>query len=103
MDGDETKNVIYTSAQPGSTIKISSKGSYDPDGDKLTYEWWIYNEAGTYEGEVIIKNASSENCKINIPADADGKNIHVILTMRDNGIPQLTTYRRMVISCRNGS
>jgi hypothetical protein len=102
INGDGTKNVIYTTARPGSSLKINTKGSFDPDGNDLSYEWWIYKEAGTYKGDVSINNASSKKAIVRIPDDATGKSIHVILTMRDNGSPQLTTYRRIVISGQEG-
>ncbi len=97
LNGDKTTKVIYTNAQAGKSIKPSAKESYDPDEDKLTYVWWVYPEAGTYQGEVTIKRADSGNAVIEVPEDAAGKTIHVILTVRDDGSPQLTRYRRLVI------
>jgi hypothetical protein len=99
VNGDETKNVLYITALPGSSLKINTKGSYDPDGDELSYDWWIYKEASTFQGDVTIKKTSSKNPILEIPAESIGKTIHVVLTMRDDGNPQLTSYRRMVISC----
>jgi len=101
INKDKTKNVVYISARPGSFVKISAKKSYDPDGDKLSYKWWIYKESGTYEGKVTIRKDNSNNPIVNIPEDAQGKTIHVILTMQDDGYPQLTSYRRLVITCSN--
>lgn len=49
--------VILTSpldieAKPGSKIKLSAKGTMDPDGDQLNYSWWQYQEADTFEGKL---------------------------------------------------
>ena len=99
INGDTTKDVIYSTARPGSSIKINTKGTYDPDGDELKYQLWTYLEAGTFIGDVAIRKASSKSPIVEIPADAGGKTIHVILTIRDDGFPQLTSYRRLVITC----
>ncbi|MFC2126730.1 DUF1593 domain-containing protein [Bacteroidota bacterium] len=98
INGDETRNVIYMEVTPGSRFSIESSDSSDPDGDELSYHWWIYPEAGTYDNEVVIKKDTSPKTSIQIPKDAAGKTIHVILTLRDNGSPQLTSYRRIVVT-----
>jgi hypothetical protein len=46
---------------------------------------------------VVIKKAAAPKTSVQIPKDASGKTIHVILTLRDDGNPQLTSYRRIVI------
>jgi hypothetical protein len=63
--------------------------------------WWLYKEAGTYKGGVAIRKDTSKNPVVTIPKDAQGKTIHVVLTLKDDGSPQLTSYRRLVISCSN--
>src|SRR5690242_8118293 len=42
---------------PGSNIKVSVDGSTDPDGNRLTYKWWQYRDAGTYAGDVELQDA----------------------------------------------
>jgi hypothetical protein len=81
-------------ANPGEVITVNYSAT-DPDGDDLGYEWWIYEEAGSYEGNVYIGGVM--NAEIHVPNDASGKDIHAILTVRDNGTPQLTRYHRVVI------
>jgi hypothetical protein len=46
---------------------------------------------------VSIQNASSLTAKFEIPKDAVGKTIHVILEIQDDGEPFLHAYRRMII------
>src|SRR5690606_34228446 len=36
------------SARPGDKIELSAKGSFDPDGDQLSYHWFYYPEAGSF-------------------------------------------------------
>jgi hypothetical protein len=98
INNDKTRDVLYQEAISGSRFTLDATGSSDPDGDMLSYEWWIYHEAGTYKKDVVIKNAKSPTATMQVPKDAVGKTIHIVLTLRDNGRPQLTSYRRIVLA-----
>lgn len=88
-------------AAPGAKVRLSARGTTDPDGDKLTYRWWQYAEAGTCPLNALIATPEGEQTTVNIPADAvDGQTIHIILEVRDNGTPQLTRYARTIITVR---
>lgn len=100
LNGDKTRKVLHRSAVPGSVIELNASGSLDPDGDALNHSWSIYEEPGTYKGSVAIQNSSSTRAKLEIPEDAGGKTIHIILELYDNGIPNLYAYRRMIIHVR---
>ena len=64
----QLKNATWIlKAKPGSKIKLSAKGTSDPDGDKLTVPWWQYEEADTYSGTVEIKNAEKESASFTVP------------------------------------
>lgn len=92
-------NLKDITARKGQEIKLSSKGTFDPDGDQLNYKWWQYNEAGTYKGSVAILSPQNGETHIIVPDDApDGSTIHIILEVSDNGIPRLTRYARVVIT-----
>ena len=90
---------LNLSAKPGSKIQLSAKGTSDLDGDKLSYLWWQYQEADTYLGEVKIENFQSSEISFSIPEDVNiGETIHIVCEVRDNGEPNLTRYRRVVIT-----
>ena len=42
--------VSEISTKPGEKITLTAE-STDPDGDKLTYKWWRYFEADTYQDD----------------------------------------------------
>lgn len=50
-------NQLFVKA--GSNIELHAKAS-DPDGDDLTYRWWEYGEAGTYNKYKIDKDYIAE-------------------------------------------
>ena len=94
---DETKRVLEVSAAPGSKVTLNAEGSSDPDKDGLTYAWSFYKDPSSYDGDVTIKNESGSSTTISIPADAGGKNLHIILEVHDDGTPNLYAYRRVII------
>jgi hypothetical protein len=86
---------------PGATVKLSARGTSDPDGDELTYRWWQYREAGSYDGAVEIRDGETQDAAFVVPEDAGaGETIHLIVEVTDRGTPPLTRYRRVVATTR---
>lgn len=97
--GAVLKSGLDITARVGSSITLSAEGSHDPDGDKLTYRWWQYEEVDTYGGTIDIRNADQQNASFIVPGDASkGLTIHVICEVTDTGVPQLTRYQRVVVT-----
>lgn len=92
------KSALDISAKPGQKIKLSSTAK-DSDGNQVNYSWWQYKEAGTYIGDVVITDANSKEASVVVPAGAvTGKTIHLILEVTDNGSPNLTRYKTVIIT-----
>jgi len=91
-------HAVDLKAKPGETVKLSAKGTSDPDGDSLNIRWWQYTEADTYQGTVEIKGSTKKNASFKVPGDASSENtIHIICEVTDSGTPQLTRYQRVVV------
>lgn len=88
-------------AKPNATIKVSGSAT-DPDGDKLTYSWWQYDEVDTYSGKVSLVNPNQKNASFTMPVDIkNGETIHLILEVSDTQDIKLTRYQRVIIKCEN--
>lgn len=91
-------NGLNRKARPGVPVKLSAKGTKDPDGNKLVYRWWQYEDAGSFKNKVEIKNPDKQEAILIIPFTAKkGTTIHIICEVTDNGSPQLTRYQRVVV------
>jgi hypothetical protein len=97
IDKDVGLAKIKLTPAAGKSVTLDASASQDPDGDELTFSWWVLTEAGTYVGEVTISGADSRRATVNVPLDSAGKNFHVVCEVTDNGTPSLTSYRRIIL------
>jgi len=85
----------------GEIFGLNADGSYDPDGDSISYLWFQYPEAGTYDG-VISFSPYSPNLyhvhTIRAPEVEQPETAHFILKVTDKGTPALTRYKRVVVN-----
>jgi hypothetical protein len=85
----------------GDIFKLDADGSYDPDGDNLSYCWFQYPEAGTYKG-IVNSGFLAENLynvhTIKAPEVTSPQTVHFILRVTDKGTPQLSRYKRVIIT-----
>jgi hypothetical protein len=95
-------------------ITLDATGTTDPDANQtLHYTWFHYAEAGMADGNlaaITIKAADSPKPTITATAACRAKWLplgppcsgpgvaHIILAVTDNGTPQLTTYRRIILT-----
>jgi hypothetical protein len=98
LNDDKTQNILTINSNPGQTVNLNAVGSSDPDGDALSYKWYVYTDPTSYKGVVAISNAFSANATVMVPNDATNDSIHMILEVTDNGVGfPLTSYRRAII------
>ncbi|QRX63273.1 DUF1593 domain-containing protein [Dysgonomonadaceae bacterium zrk40] len=101
VNGKKNWETGFITSQQSNVIVLDASESFDPDGDPLSYKWFILPEAGTYAGKIEIENANTNRAKINIPSDMTGKSVHVICEITDYGIPNLTSYKRILLQPEN--
>ncbi|MGY6743999.1 MAG: DUF1593 domain-containing protein [Cecembia sp.] len=98
LNGNEGKAFGKGKVKAGDYVRLSSKGSYDPDGDQLRYKWWVYKEAGNFNGKLEFHNPFGEELVFQMPQLGPGQELHIILEVEDSGTPSLTSYRRVILS-----
>jgi hypothetical protein len=85
-------------ARPGDTIRLDATPSTDPDGDALSFQWEFYPEPGNFKEALPIQDSNSPIATLTLPAEPTNADIHIVLTVSDNGEPRLSRYQRIVIT-----
>ncbi len=101
LDGDDSISILTKTPREGTTVTLDASQTSDPDGDNLTFKWWIQSDAGTYPGNVNISNNSSSIATVNVPSDSAGKCFHVICEVIDDESHNLSDYRRIIFEPAN--
>ena len=94
------KHADHFTVKSGDTFHLNALGTYDPDGDSLSYLWFVYSEAGTYKGKISFapRAANLYDEELTAPAVYTPETIHFILKVTDKGPPALTRYKRVIIT-----
>lgn len=87
--------------ESGKSITFDAANSTDPDGDNLSYLWYNYPEAGTYEEPLHIEGTKNLHfAKINTPRLREEVTAHYILKVTDKGEPALSSYKRIIVTIK---
>jgi hypothetical protein len=94
----------------GDKVTLDASPTNDPDGNELTFKWWLYLEPGSH---LLFRDYSLNNNR-NFQLDMDGKDtpvatfaapkvtnpqdMHIILEVTDKGTPALTRYQRVIVN-----
>jgi hypothetical protein len=98
INGNEGKALAMGKVEAGKTVRLSAKGSFDPDGDQVKLKWWLYKEAGNFDGKLSFFNPYTEELVFEMPTLKQGQSLHIILEGEDSGNPSLFSYRRIILT-----
>jgi hypothetical protein len=82
----------------GETVTLDAKGTTDPDRDQITYHWLHYREPSSYLGIIEIEDDTKQIVKFEAPKVKKEETVHIILSVRDTGKPELTRYQRVIVT-----
>lgn len=84
----------------GELFHLNADGSSDPDGDSMSFLWFQYREAGTYDGNVSFRPYASNlyDLPVTAPRVDKPETIHFILQVKDKGTPALASYKRVIVT-----
>ena len=99
IDGDDGYKVLEINPVQGTTITLDASETYDPDGNNLTFTWWVQSDIGS--GNISILNNNTSIATINVPSGSAGNTYHVICEVEDNGTHNLSSYRRILVKPTN--
>ncbi len=92
-------------AKSGERVNLSARGSSDPDGHGLAYEWFYYGEPGTLAlstgrtgAPLKIEGATTTDAWFTAPRVSKPETMHIVLAVTDQGTPPLTRYQRVIVT-----
>lgn len=113
VNGQVGTSPIILNVQLEHPVQLDATLSHDPDGQALHYHWFHYSEAGgtgTNLASVTITGADQPKALVTItspchpfwlpglvPCSGPGT-AHIILAVTDEGSPNLTSYRRIILN-----
>jgi hypothetical protein len=96
VNGTQSSEPLSIEVNAKANVLLDASASSDPDGDKLNFTW-KYMADGSNKSVTI--NGTGAKATVAIPADfKKGDKAHVLVTIKDDGSPALTRYRRIILT-----
>ncbi|WP_423822042.1 nucleoside hydrolase-like domain-containing protein [Salinisphaera sp. SPP-AMP-43] len=91
--------VIHRQVRSGDLVSVHSGSWQDPDGHQLSYHWQTLPQERSYAGPLeITPTAEGASARFIAPEVLHPRSIHMLLTVKDNGQPRLTAYKRIHVT-----
>lgn len=100
VNGSNNKMPLVINVKKSKTITLDASESFDPDNDKLSFEWLVYPENPEIDKNAILKS-DDKKAVIQVNNTKLIQSLPVILRITDNGNPKLVSYKRILITCEN--
>ena len=97
VNDNKGKALAKGAFKAGDTVNLSAAGTEDPDGDKLFYRWFVYKEVEDLAEDVLFGPVDRQEITFTMPHLENGKEMHLILEVKDSGEPALFAYRRIIL------
>ena len=90
----------HVTVKSGEQFRLSAAATSDPDGDSMSYLWFQYREAGTYNDNVSFRPYAPNLYELpfTAPVVDSLQTIHFILKVTDKGTPPITRYKRVIVT-----
>lgn len=84
--------------ESGKGFLLNAFDSVDPDGDNLSFLWFHYPEAGSYQEPIKLGAENVHRVYVTAPEVEQKETLHFILKVTDKGVPALTRYKRVIVT-----
>lgn len=87
------------SARSGEAVVLDASLSTDPDGDSLSFWWFHYPEAGSYQDKIDLWGAENLWRRgFFAPEVSSPQTAHFIVRVTDKGSPPISRYERVIVT-----
>lgn len=91
----------HLTVKSGQGFGLDAFDTTDPDGDSFSFIWFNYPEAGSYKNSIQVAGAeNSHGAWVNAPKVDKEETAHFILKVTDRGVPQLSSYKRIIVTIK---
>jgi len=97
VNGSKERKPLSVKAKKGEPVVLDASDSFDPDSDKLSFEWHVYPEIENVSETVILKTEGAK-AFIQLKNFKTNESLSLLLRVTDNGNPRLVSYKRILIN-----
>lgn len=99
VNGSKDKTPLFIKVKSGKNIILDASASFDPENDKLSYEWIVYPGSAEINKSAFLKSDMKKPI-IHINSTLPFENLTLLLRVTDNGNPLLSSYKRILFTSK---